>query len=152
MKGYLNAPEKTNEVLLDGWYRTGDIAYVDDDGFIHITGRQSRFSKIGGEMVPHIKIEETLLDLIGGDDDEAPKAAVTAVPHEKKGERLVVLHTKLDHSPEDLCKGLSEAGLPNIFIPSTDSFFEIAELPVLGTGKLDLKGIKEKALEVCPPS
>ena len=106
MKGYLNQPEKTAEVIQDGWYVTGDIAELDDDGFIIITGRESRFSKIGGEMVPHLKVEECLLELVGADDEDdgGPetedgegelKIAVTAVPDEKKGERLVVLHTQL---------------------------------------------------------
>jgi acyl-[acyl-carrier-protein]-phospholipid O-acyltransferase/long-chain-fatty-acid--[acyl-carrier-protein] ligase len=62
MKGYLGRPEKTAEVLRDGWYTTGDIATMEDDGFLTITDRLTRFSKIGGEMVPHIKIEEKLND------------------------------------------------------------------------------------------
>ncbi len=150
MKGYLNQPDLTAEVVRDGWYRTGDIAFVDTDGFIHITGRQSRFSKIGGEMIPHIKIEETLAELIGGNDDEEEgvRVVVTAVPDEKKGERLVVLHTPIAHSVESLRDGLSQAGLPNLFIPTADAFFEIDTMPVLGTGKIDLQGIKEKAAEL----
>jgi acyl-[acyl-carrier-protein]-phospholipid O-acyltransferase/long-chain-fatty-acid--[acyl-carrier-protein] ligase len=147
MKGYLNQPEKTAEVIKDGWYQTGDVAVIDEEGFIHITGRESRFSKIGGEMVPHIRIEEELERLIGPSEDGKPQVAVTAVPDERKGERLVVLHTKLDRSPDELRKGLAAAGLPNLFIPAADSFYEVAELPVLGTGKLDLRGIKKAALE-----
>ena len=60
MQGYLGRPDLTAEVIRDGWYVTGDVAMIDEDGFIKITGRESRFSKIGGEMVPHIQIEETL--------------------------------------------------------------------------------------------
>jgi acyl-[acyl-carrier-protein]-phospholipid O-acyltransferase / long-chain-fatty-acid--[acyl-carrier-protein] ligase len=146
MKGYLNQPELTASVIKDGWYQTGDIAYIDEEGFIFITGRESRFSKIGGEMVPHIKIEEILCGLIGGEHDRQP-LAVTAIPDSKKGERLVVLHLKLDKTPDELRKGLSGAGLPNLFIPSADSFVEVPELPVLGTGKLDLKGIRSLANE-----
>src|SRR5208283_1977289 len=67
MLGYLNRQEKTAEVLRDGWYNTGDIATVDEDGFLRITDRLSRFSKIGGEMVPHIKVEEKLHELLGAD-------------------------------------------------------------------------------------
>ncbi len=85
MVGYLNRPEKTAEVLKDGWYNTGDIATVDEDGFLRITDRLSRFSKIGGEMVPHIKVEEKLHELLGADGQVL---AVTAIPDEKKGERL----------------------------------------------------------------
>ncbi len=146
MKGYLHQPELTAAVIKDGWYQTGDIAYIDDEGFIFITGRESRFSKIGGEMVPHIKIEEELLKLVGGEHDKQP-LSVTAVPDSRKGERLIVLHTKLDKSVDELRKGLTAAGLPNLFIPGADSFLEIAELPILGTGKLDLKGMKALALE-----
>src|SRR6185436_12966427 len=117
------------------------------EGFIHITGRESRFSKIGGEMVPHIRIEEELERLVGSAEDGKPQVAVTAVPDDKKGERLIVLHTKLSTSADDLRKGLTTAGLPNLFIPSSDSFIEVPELPILGTGKLDLRGIKSVALE-----
>jgi acyl-[acyl-carrier-protein]-phospholipid O-acyltransferase/long-chain-fatty-acid--[acyl-carrier-protein] ligase len=151
MKGYLNREEATAEVLVDGWYKTGDVGIIDDDGFIKITGRMSRFSKIGGEMVPHLKIEEVLssaLDSTPDDDsDDHLLVAVTAVPDEKKGERLVVLFTVKDTSADAMQAALKEAGLPNIFIPSADSFFKVDQLPLLGTGKLDLRGIKDMALE-----
>lgn len=146
MKGYLKQPEKTAEVIVDGWYKTGDLALIDEDGFVQITGRLSRFSKIGGEMVPHIQIEETLAKIIGASEEEGLKAAIAAVPDAKKGERLIVVHTALDKAPADLCKALQEAGLPNLFIPSPDSFTEVAKLPMLGSGKLDLNGIKQIAL------
>lgn len=147
MKGYLHREDLTAQVIKDGWYQTGDIAFIDAEGFIHITGRESRFSKIGGEMVPHIKIEEILCQLLGGSEDAAPELAVTAVPDEKKGERLIVLHTKLDKSVDELRKGLSAAGLPNLFIPSADSFIEVESIPILGTGKLDLRALKKLAQE-----
>ena len=148
MKGYANRPEQTESAICGGWYITGDIAHIDPQGFIHITGRLSRFSKIGGEMVPHLRIEEELDKRIReGEDDEAVRLCVTAVPDEKKGERLVVLHLPTNQSIESLCKGLQEAGLPNLFIPSQDSFLEVEEVPMLGTGKLDLKRAKEVAAE-----
>ncbi len=147
MKGYLGRDDLTREVIRDGWYVTGDVAFLDEDGFITITGRESRFSKIGGEMVPHIKIEEVLNGLVERDEEAGPTFVVTAVPDARKGERLIVVHVKHDRTVEDLLKGLADAGLPNIFIPSADSFFEVEALPVLGTGKLDLKGIKQVALE-----
>jgi acyl-[acyl-carrier-protein]-phospholipid O-acyltransferase/long-chain-fatty-acid--[acyl-carrier-protein] ligase len=148
MLGYLGQPEKTAEVMRDGWYVTGDIAVIDEDGFIHITGRESRFSKIGGEMVPHIRIETVLNEVIfGGEEQTELKAAVTAVPDPKKGERLIVVHTPLPRSPQQLCQALAEAGLPNVFVPSPDSFTEIDEMPILGSGKLDLKKLKQIALE-----
>jgi len=127
---------------------TGDIALIDEDGFIQITGRQSRFSKIGGEMVPHMLIEEALAQVIGADEEEGFRAVVTAVFDEKKGERIVVLHRSITKTPEQLRKGLSELGLPNLYIPSEDSFYQVETIPVLGTGKLDLRGVKKIATQV----
>ncbi len=123
------------------------MALIDEEGFIKITGRESRFSKIGGEMVPHIAIEEAINKIVGASEDEGPKVAVTAVPDPKKGERLIVIHTPIDKTPGEICKALSGQGLSNLFIPGEDSFLEVKELPVLGSGKLDLKGIKQVALE-----
>lgn len=149
MLGYLNNAEKTTEVIRDGyWYNTGDIAEIDDDGFIKITGRLSRFSKIGGEMVPHIRIEEELARIVEvpGSEDADIKLAVTSVPDEKKGERLIVLHKPLSKSVDAVLKELGQRDLPNLWIPSADSFLEVESIPLLGTGKLDLKGIKDQAL------
>jgi len=144
MLGYLGKPEKTAEVLQDGWYTTGDIAAEDEDGFLTITDRLSRFSKIGGEMVPHIKIEEKLQELA----ESAEKIfAVTGVPDGKKGERLVVLHTLALDALKPVLEKLSSSGLPNLWIPRANQFFQIEELPHLGSGKLDLRRVHEVALE-----
>ncbi|NOZ41506.1 MAG: MFS transporter [Planctomycetes bacterium] len=145
MQGYMDDDDKTSEVVKDGWYVTGDIAIVDQQGFIKITGRQSRFSKIGGEMVPHINIEEAIQNFVEGEDDENIRVAVTAVPDERKGERLIVVHSQLDHTPQEICDHLKSLGLPNLWIPSPDSFLQVEQIPVLGTGKLDLKGLAELA-------
>ncbi len=147
MQGYYGLEDLTAEVLHDGWYRTGDVALIDAEGFIRITGRESRFSKIGGEMVPHLRIEEALAELIPGDEEQGPKAIVTAIPDSRKGERLIVIHTALEVTPDELCEGLVKAGLPKLYIPSRDSFHQVDELPMLGSGKLDLKGIQQIALE-----
>jgi acyl-[acyl-carrier-protein]-phospholipid O-acyltransferase/long-chain-fatty-acid--[acyl-carrier-protein] ligase len=122
------------------------VAFLDTDGFITITGRESRFSKIGGEMVPHLKIEEALQRILSADEDEL-KAVVTAVPDSRRGERLVVVHTRLDRPADEVVRALQAAGLPNLWVPSADSFLEVAELPLLGTGKLDLRALKNLALE-----
>jgi len=147
MKGYLGKPEKTAEVLRDGWYVTGDIAAEDEDGFLAITDRLSRFSKIGGEMVPHIKVEEQLHELAGLTEQ---RFVVTGVPDGKKGERLVVLHTLPPDELKPVLERLGESGLPNLWIPRPNQFFAVEELPHLGTGKLDLRKIKEIALEFSP--
>ena len=147
MLGYLGKPEKTAEVLLDGWYVTGDIASEDEDGFLTITDRLSRFSKIGGEMVPHIKIEEKLHELAGVTDQ---RFVVTSVPDGKKGERLVVLHTLPADELKAVLDRLGESGLPNLWIPRPNQFFAVEELPHLGTGKLDLRRIKDMAVEFSP--
>jgi len=146
MQGYLHHPGKTAKVVVDGWYMTGDVAFLDTDGFITITGRESRFSKIGGEMVPHLKIEEALQRILSANEDEL-KAVVTAVPDSRRGERLVVVHTRLDRPADEVVRALQAAGLPNLWVPSADSFLEVAELPLLGTGKLDLRALKNLALE-----
>jgi acyl-[acyl-carrier-protein]-phospholipid O-acyltransferase / long-chain-fatty-acid--[acyl-carrier-protein] ligase len=147
MLGYYKQPEKTAKVLRDGWYTTGDMAFVDAEGFIHITGRLSRFSKIGGEMVPHIRIEELLQGILAEPDDERVVVAVTSVPDARKGERLIVLYLPAEKTPDELTKGLSAEGLPNLWIPSADSFFEVPQIPLLGTGKLDLQAVRELAEE-----
>jgi acyl-[acyl-carrier-protein]-phospholipid O-acyltransferase/long-chain-fatty-acid--[acyl-carrier-protein] ligase len=145
MKGYLGDAAKTAEVIRDGWYVTGDIAVIDRQGFIQITGRLSRFSKIGGEMVPHLVLEEAIQALVQSPEDEVIRAVVTAVPDEKKGERIIVVHTTLDQSPQQICDHLATLGLPNLWLPSPDSFLEVEKIPVLGTGKLDLKGLSDLA-------
>ena len=149
MRGYANRDDLTCEAVKDGWYTTGDIAHIDNEGFLHITGRVSRFSKIGGEMVPHVRVEDELSQLLcEGDEDEEVRVCVTAVPDEKKGERLIVLHLPTTKDLDDVRRKLSDAGLPNLFIPSRDSFYEIEQIPMLGTGKLDLKRAKELAAEL----
>ncbi|MCB9895647.1 MAG: AMP-binding protein [Planctomycetes bacterium] len=144
MRGYLDAPEKTAAVMDDGWYTTGDIVKQDDDGFLIITDRLSRFSKIGGEMVPHGKVEEALHAAISSTDQIF---AVTSIRDEKKGERLAVLHANCTHEIEFVLNELKGQGLPNIFIPKPRDFVAVEALPVLGTGKMDLRTMKRIAEE-----
>jgi acyl-[acyl-carrier-protein]-phospholipid O-acyltransferase/long-chain-fatty-acid--[acyl-carrier-protein] ligase len=145
MRGYLNKPEKTADVLRDGWYNTGDIARMDEEGFLRITDRLSRFSKIGGEMVPHIKVEDLLQELAGATEQTF---VVTAVPDEKKGERLTVLHTLNEERLEECLQKLAKSDLPALWRPRPDQFLRIEKLPYLGTGKLDLRKARELALEM----
>jgi acyl-[acyl-carrier-protein]-phospholipid O-acyltransferase/long-chain-fatty-acid--[acyl-carrier-protein] ligase len=145
MKGYLNRPEQTAQVIRDGWYVTGDMATIDEDGFITITGRLSRFAKIGGEMVPLQKIEEELHGILQTTEHVC---AVTAVPDPKKGERVVVLHVPLNGMDvKQLSQQLATRGLPSLGLPGERDFYQIAEIPILGSGKLDLKRVYEIALE-----
>jgi acyl-[acyl-carrier-protein]-phospholipid O-acyltransferase/long-chain-fatty-acid--[acyl-carrier-protein] ligase len=143
MMGYLNQPERTAGAMHDGWYITGDIAAIDEDGFIRITDRLARFSKIGGEMVPHLKLEEAATALLDG----AP-CAVTGLPDERKGERLALLYTAPDVTADEVWRRLSSTDLPKLWIPKPADIHQVEALPVLGTGKLDLRGVRTRAMEL----
>jgi len=139
MKGYLGKPEKTAEVLRDGWYTTGDVAMMEEDGFLTITDRLSRFSKIGGEMVPHIRIEDKLHELAGVTEQVF---AVTSLPDEKKGERIAVLSTLAAEMLVSVVEKLNQSDLPALWRPKAGLFFHTEAFPLLGTGKIDLRGVK----------
>ena len=142
MRGYLGKPEKTAEVLRQGWYTTGDVALMEEDGFLTITDRLSRFSKIGGEMVPHIKIEDKLHELAGVTEQVF---AVTSLPDEKKGERIVVITTLPEAKLAPVLEKLPQCDLPALWKPRANQFFHVEAIPMLGTGKIDLRGVKELA-------
>jgi len=142
MQGYLGQPGKTAEVIRDGWYVTGDIAALDENGFLQITDRLSRFSKIGGEMVPHVKVEEKLHEALGTSEIAF---AVCGVPDAKKGEKLVVLHTLPEPRLAELLKKLPQLGLPNLWVPRPNQFFYVETLPLLATGKRDLRTVRDLA-------
>ena len=144
MNGYLGREDLTAQALRDGWYITGDIATLDDDGFLTITDRLSRFSKIGGEMVPHGQVEEALHQAAGA---ETQVFAVTGIPDERKGEQLAVLHTLDESQIPGIVAKLTANGLPNLFIPPRPNFIKVDALPVLGTGKMDLRSLKRIAME-----
>jgi acyl-[acyl-carrier-protein]-phospholipid O-acyltransferase/long-chain-fatty-acid--[acyl-carrier-protein] ligase len=140
MAGYLGQPQLTAAALRDGWYVTGDSAAIDDDGFIRITGRLARFSKIAGEMVPHGKIEEALAEILGG----AP-CAVTAVADGQRGERLVVLYVAPEVGAAELWERLARTDLPRLWLPKRENLYAVESLPLLGTGKLDLRALRARA-------
>jgi acyl-[acyl-carrier-protein]-phospholipid O-acyltransferase/long-chain-fatty-acid--[acyl-carrier-protein] ligase len=144
MVGYLGRDDLTATAMRDGWYVTGDLSIIDEDGFITITDRLSRFSKIGGEMVPHGGVEEAL-HRAGGFDTQV--FAVTGVPDERRGEQLAVLYTIEESAIPDILAKASAEGVPNLFLPSRSHFVKVEALPVLGTGKLDLRRVKQVAME-----
>jgi len=142
MLGYIGQPEMTAEVIKDGWYNTGDIGRIDEDGFVTLVDRLSRFSKIAGEMVPHLAIEEIYHEALGATEQVL---VVASVPDEKKGEKLVVLYTSQAGDAETLHRAMGAVDVPNLWKPRLESYVAIESIPVLGSGKLDLKGIKEMA-------
>jgi len=141
--GYLDDPAKTRGAFRDGWFVTGDLGRFDDDGFLFIEGRLSRFSKIGGEMVPHGTIEQKLMQAFAWEAGDSPAAVVVGVPDAAKGEALVMLTTR-DVSPDEVRTRLLALGVPNLWIPKTIK--RVEKIPMLGTGKTDLKGCRELAL------
>ncbi len=142
MLGYLGQPHLTEQALRGGWYVTGDIASVDEDGFIRITDRLSRFSKIGGEMVPHMKIEEVINGVLG-----SAASVVTAIPDEQRGEKLIAFYAQNGIKKEELWEKLNQSELPKLWIPKRENLHLIDSIPLLGSGKVDLKKVKAMALE-----
>ncbi len=137
-KGYLNQPEENAKRLRDGWLLTGDLASLDDDGFVYIKGRLSRFSKIGGEMVPHAGVEDSIVKVLGLQDSEVPLIAIGSRVDEAKGEALVLL-SAVDIDMPKLRRLLTEAGLPNLWIPK--HVVKVDSIPILGSGKMNLGAI-----------
>ena len=143
MKGYLGRDDLTRKAFREGWYVTGDIGAVDEDGFLKITDRLSRFSKIAGEMVPHGRVEVALQQALGSPQEQV--FAVTSIADPRKGESLAVVHTCDPEKIAEVVEKVKTQGLPNLFIPRKDRFVRVARLPLLGTGKLNLREIKQIA-------
>jgi acyl-[acyl-carrier-protein]-phospholipid O-acyltransferase/long-chain-fatty-acid--[acyl-carrier-protein] ligase len=139
-EGYLHDPERTGDVLQGGWLKTGDLGRFDEDGFLYIEGRLSRFSKIGGEMVPHEAIESKIVDLLGLSGRDERPIAIMGVQDEAKGEALVLLSV-VEVDLAQLRKKLHETGVPNLWIPK--HVRRVESIPVLASGKLDLKKCRE---------
>lgn len=142
MQGYLNQPEKTAEVLQDGWYVTGDIVHLDAEGYITIKDRWARFSKIGGEMVPHIAIEDVLHQALNSME---PVLTVTSAPHPKRGEQLIVLYTEAAGDAGKLRQIIKDSDLPNLWKPDRNAYHKVDALPLLGSGKLDMAALRTLA-------
>lgn len=142
-EGYLGDRERTNEVLRDGWFKTGDLGRFDEDGFLYIDGRLSRFSKIGGEMVPHELIETKILMALGLTEQSERVIAIVGIPDEAKGEALVLL-ASIEVDLAELRSALNDTGVPNLWIPRTVR--RIGSIPILASGKLDLGRCREAAL------
>ena len=143
-RAYLGEPKRTAEVKQGEWFITGDLARFDEDGFLFIEGRLSRFSKIAGEMVPHGTVEDALIKAYNLFDEEQPMIAVAGRPDKAKGEALVLL-AAMDLELEDVREKLNGAGLANLWIPREIKRVEV--IPTLATGKLDLRQIQVLASE-----
>ena len=141
-EGYLHDPDRTAEVLREGWLKTGDIGRFDEDGFLYIEGRLSRFSKIGGEMVPHETIEQKIIDLLEFSGKDERVIAIMGVQDEAKGEVLMLLSTA-DVDLVHLRAKLQGDGMPNLWIPK--QVRRVESIPVLASGKLDLGKCRELA-------
>lgn len=141
-EGYLADPQRTAAVLHNGWLKTGDIGRFDEDGFLYIEGRLSRFSKIGGEMVPHESIEHKIIDLLGLAGKDERLIAIMGVQDEAKGEALVLL-SAVDVDLAQLRDKLRDSGVPNLWIPK--KICRVDSIPVLASGKLDLRKCQEAA-------
>ena len=147
MKGYLKDEEKTKEVLVqlngETYYITGDKGRVDEDGFLTIVDRYSRFAKLGGEMISLGAVEENIRKVLPNDEIDI---VVSSIGDEKKGEKIVVLISNI--SEDELLKlkiSIKESFDNNLMIPNTYKIVE--QVPKLGSGKTDFKKAKKMALE-----
>jgi acyl-[acyl-carrier-protein]-phospholipid O-acyltransferase/long-chain-fatty-acid--[acyl-carrier-protein] ligase len=148
-EGYFKETDQTRAVLQEGWYKTGDVGRLDEDGFLFIEGRMSRFSKIAGEMVPHMTIEQKIVEALDlhPAQGEGPAVAVVGLPDEKRGESIVALVT-VPVVLAELRKRLLALGLTNLWIPKVVK--QVAAIPIMATGKLDLRACQKLAEQAVP--
>ena len=141
MQGYMryNKPMELDPPV-DGWYDTGDIVNVDEDGFIFIKGRCKRFAKIGGEMVSLLSVETVI-----NNKWEGFITGAVNIPDAKKGEQIVLITTCKDITKDGLISAFKAAGVTELGIPSR--IIVTDNPPLLGTGKFDYVSAKEMALK-----
>ncbi|HAS48188.1 AMP-binding protein [Gammaproteobacteria bacterium] len=140
MQGYLNDIEESSLRLKSGWYDTGDLGYLDEDGYLWHKGRLKRFVKIGGEMVSLVMVEETMNALTPLEVE----CCAVELPDSKRGSKIVgVTNTMVDQ--QDLNKKLSKA-LPNLALPK--KYVHVAEFPRMGSGKTDFRSLTEIVREL----
>ena len=139
MVEYLKNEKANKKFLLEdqGWYDTGDIVEITDDGFLKIVGRLKRFSKISGEMVSLTAVEEALAGQFG----ERKEAAVMAVSDERKGERLIIVTNSKDAEQKAVREILKTKGFSDLACPREIRYMK--DIPKLGTGKIDYVRLKE---------
>lgn len=152
-RGYVNKPEYNNTIFREGWFKTGDIGQMDLNGFITLGGRLSRFSKIGGEMVPHEGVELALTQILQLDADDDVKIAITGVIDAQKGESLALLSALPEHQDptkereilSNLRAALASRDLPNLWAPRY--LVPVESIPILPSGKQDLSSCRAIAEE-----
>jgi acyl-[acyl-carrier-protein]-phospholipid O-acyltransferase/long-chain-fatty-acid--[acyl-carrier-protein] ligase len=144
MKGYYDDPELTSEVLIGGWYNTGDMGFLDEDKYLWHAGRFKRFAKVGGEMVSLVKVENILEKLL----TRGVSCCVVEISDEKKGSYIVATVSKEVNKTEMLRKMLKE--LPIIALPR--QFIVIKELPMMSTGKIDFRRVTRMVQEILSTS
>jgi acyl-[acyl-carrier-protein]-phospholipid O-acyltransferase/long-chain-fatty-acid--[acyl-carrier-protein] ligase len=144
MKGYLNADANEKFQSLDGWYDTGDIVRVDDDGFVHILGRMKRFAKVSGEMVSLTAVEDALAGAFP-DFGLRCQVAVIARPDEDKGEKLIAVTNEPRLTVNQVREAVKAKGLSNLCVPR--EIIAVKEIPKLGTGKTNHRELEKMMRE-----
>lgn len=135
MKGYLNPEANAKYQALNGWYDTGDIAQVDDDGYVTVLGRMKRFAKVSGEMVSLTAVEDALAGAFAAQYGQRCTIAVVALPDAEKGERLIALANEPRLKLPDIRAAVRAKGLSNLCAPRELRF--VTAIPKLGAGKTD---------------